>query len=98
MLKVIRESAIERPWFYRTLMFLIAAIFVVTMGGWGFEQNKEDIIVRGGADKVSRSEYLQTYQVQSERSRYLKQKGPLPAESSEYQPKQPPIAHRIEST
>ena len=62
MLKVIRESAIERPWFYRTLMFLIAAIFVVTMGRWGFEENKEDIIVRVGDDKVSRTEYLQAYQ------------------------------------
>ena len=51
MLKVIRESAIERPWFYRTLMFLIAAVFVVTMGWWGFEENKEDSIVRVGTTR-----------------------------------------------
>src|SRR2546430_9016232 len=85
MLKVIRESAIERPWFYRTLMFLIAAIFVVTMGWWGFEENKEDIIVRVGDDKVSRSEYLQTYQFLTERYRYLKQEGRSEEHTSELQ-------------
>src|SRR2546428_240841 len=97
MLKVIRESAIERPWFYRTLMFLIAAIFVVTMGWWGFEENKEDIIVRVGDDKVSRSEYLQTYQFLTERYRYLKQEGAITADISEDQLKQQTIDQLIES-
>src|SRR5207244_1828551 len=97
MLKVIRESAIERPWFYRTLMFLIAAIFVVTMGWWGFEENKEDIIVRVGDDKVSRSEYLQTYQFLTERYRYLKQEGAITADIPEDQLKQQTIDQLIES-
>src|SRR5438094_6270316 len=92
MLKVIRESAIERPWFYRTLMFLIAAIFVVTVGWWGYEENKEEIIVRVGDDKVSRSEYLQTYQFLTERYRYLKQEGAITADISAGERKQQTIA------
>jgi len=82
LLKVIRESAIERPWFYRTLMFLIASVFVVTMGWWGFEENKEDSIVRVGDDKVSRTEYLQAYQRLAERYRYLKQEGVISRRTS----------------
>src|SRR5207245_10845293 len=97
MLKVIRESAIERPWFYRTLMFLIAAIFVVTMGWWGFEENKEDIIVRVGDDKVSRSEYLHTYQFLTERYRYLKQEGAINADISEDQLNQQTTEQIIET-
>src|SRR5437879_7433197 len=62
MLKIIRESAIERPWFYRTLMGLIAAAFVISMGWWGFEQNKEDNVIAGGNDRVTRDEYQRTYQ------------------------------------
>jgi hypothetical protein len=62
MLKILRESAIERPWFYRTVMGLIAAVFIVSMGWWGFEQNKEDNIITVGNDHVSREEYQRTYQ------------------------------------
>ena len=62
MLKTIRESAIERPWFYRTLMVLIATAFVVTMGWWGFQDNKEDIIISVGSTRVSRDEYQRAYQ------------------------------------
>lgn len=97
MLKVIRESAIERPWFYRTLMFLIAAVFVVTMGWWGFEENKEDIIVRVGDDKVSRTEYLQAYKRLTEQYRYLKQEGVISTDVPEEQLKQQVIDQLIES-
>jgi hypothetical protein len=62
MLKLIRESAIERPWFYRTLMGLIAAAFVISMGWWGFQQNKEDNVITVGNDRVTRDEYQRTYQ------------------------------------
>jgi hypothetical protein len=97
VLKVIRESAIERPWFYRTLMFLIAAVFVVTMGWWGFEENKEDIIVRVGDDKVSRTEYLQAYKRLTEQYRYLKQEGVISTDVPEEQLKQQVIDQLIES-
>jgi hypothetical protein len=62
MLKMIREIAIERPWLLRTIMVLIALVFVVTMGWWGFEENKEESIITVGADRVSREEYQRAYQ------------------------------------
>jgi len=36
MLKFLRKGAVENPWIYRTIMFLIAATFVISMGWWGF--------------------------------------------------------------
>jgi peptidyl-prolyl cis-trans isomerase D len=92
MLKIIRESAIERPWFYRGLMILIAMAFVVTMGWWGFEQNKEDVIIRVGEDKVSRDEYLRVYQ-----NMYRFYKEIVPGDIPEDQLKQQVIDQLIES-
>ena len=92
MLKLIRESAIERPWFYRGLMILIAMAFVVTMGWWGFEQNKEDIIVSVGNDRVTRDEYQRAYQ-----NTYRFYKEMMPGELPEDQLKQVVIEQLIES-
>src|SRR5947199_4091011 len=97
MVKGVRENGIQRPWFNRTIMFLIAAVFVVTMGWWGFEENKEDSIVRVGDDKVSRTEYLQAYQRLAERYRYLKQEGVISTDIPEDQLKQQVIDQLIES-
>ncbi|HUK55686.1 MAG TPA: SurA N-terminal domain-containing protein [Nitrospiria bacterium] len=36
MLKILRKGAVENPWIYRTIMFLIAATFIISMGWWGF--------------------------------------------------------------
>lgn len=62
MLKIIREGAIERPWVYRTFMIVIATLFVLTMGWWGFEQSREDTMITVGSDRVSRDEYLRAEQ------------------------------------
>lgn len=94
MLKVIREGAIERPWFYRTLMGLIAVVFVVTMGWWGFEQNKEDVIVSVGEDRVSRDEYLRLLQ---NMSRFYKEMMPDGDKVPEDQLKQLVIDQLIDS-
>src|SRR5712692_2396811 len=75
MLKVLRESAIERPWFYRTIMIFIAVVFVVTMGWWGFEQNKEDVIISVGEDRVSRDEYQRAYRIAYDNYRMYKERG-----------------------
>jgi peptidyl-prolyl cis-trans isomerase D len=94
MLKVIREGAIERPWFYRTLMGLIAVFFVLTMGWWGFEPNKEDSIVTVGDDRVSRDEYLRLLQ---NMSRFYKEMMPGGDKVPEEQLKQQVIEQLIES-
>lgn len=94
MLKVIREGAIERPWFYRTIMILIAVVFVLTMGWWGFEENKEDVIVNVGDDRVLRDEYLRLLQ---NMSRFYKEMIPDGDKIPEDQLKQQVIEQLIES-
>lgn len=94
MLKVIREGAIERPWFYRTVMGLIAAVFIVTMGWWGFEQNKEDVVVSVGDERVSRDEYLRLLQ---NMSRFYKEAMPDGDKMPEDQLKQLVVDQLIDS-
>lgn len=94
MLKVIREGAIERPWFYRTLMGMIAVVFVLTMGWWGFEENKEDVIVSVGDERVAREEYLRMLQ---NMSRYYKDVMPDGDKMPEDQLKQMAIDQLVDS-
>ncbi|MEK7797499.1 MAG: SurA N-terminal domain-containing protein [Nitrospirota bacterium] len=94
MLKVIREGAIERPWFYRTIMIMIAVAFVLTMGWWGFEENKEDVIVSVGDERVAREEYLRLLQ---NMSRYYKDMMPGGDKMPEDQLKQMVIDQLIDS-
>jgi len=97
MLKILRESAIERPWFYRTIMVLIAVVFVVTMGWWGFEQNKDDAIITVGEDRVSQGEYKQALQRLGENYRMYKERGLLSDDISEDQLKQMVVEDLIQS-
>ncbi len=97
MLKILRESAIERPWFYRTIMVLIAAVFVVTMGWWGFEQNKEDAIISVGEDRVSRDEYQRAHRIAYENYRMYKEKGLVSDDIPEDQLKQMVVEDLIQS-
>ncbi len=64
MLKVIRRGAIENPWFFRTIMGLIAAAFIISMGWWGFKnQENVDIYAAKVDDEVIPiMEYERTYQ------------------------------------
>jgi peptidyl-prolyl cis-trans isomerase D len=64
MLKVIRKSAIENPWFFRTIMGLIAAAFIISMGWWGFK-NQENVDVYAAKvddEIIPIMEYERTYQ------------------------------------
>ncbi len=60
MLRFIREAAIERPWFYKVIMTVVAVAFVVTMG-WGFwggaSDSKQPAIAQIGSERVSMEEY-----------------------------------------
>ena len=94
MLKLIREGAIGRPWFYRTLMGFIAVVFIVTMGWWGFEKNKEDVIVSVGEERVLRDEYLRLLQ---NMSRFYKEMMPDGDKMPEDQLKQMVVDQLIDS-
>ncbi len=64
MLKVIRKGAIENPWFFRTIMGLIAAAFIISMGWWGFKnQGNPDVYAAKVDDEIiPMMEYERTYQ------------------------------------
>lgn len=92
MLKMIRDGALERPWLYRTVMLLIAAVFIVTMGWWGFEENKDENIITVGNDKVAREEYQRTLQNMSRQYKEF-----IPREISEDQLKEMVVEQLIAS-
>jgi peptidyl-prolyl cis-trans isomerase D len=62
MLKLLRKGAIERPWFYRTIMFVIAAAFVITMGWWGLGPSSKPYVAQIDDVRISREEYRRTYE------------------------------------
>jgi len=59
MLKILRKGAIENPWIYRTVMFLIAATFVISMGWWGFSGEKNPYVAQIDDARITRAQYLQ---------------------------------------
>jgi len=58
MLKLLRKGAIENPWIYRSVMFLIAATFVISMGWWGFSGEKNPYVARIDNTRITRAQYL----------------------------------------
>ena len=62
MLKLLREGAIESPWFYRTIMFLIAVAFVISMGWWGFGPSQKAYVAQIDQARISQEEYRQAYE------------------------------------
>lgn len=63
MLKVLRESAIENPWFYRLIMLAIAVAFVITMG-WGMGYTKsasKDYVAKVNGEFITLDEFQDSY-------------------------------------
>lgn len=62
MIRIIRETAVERPWFIKIVMFIVAVAFVVTMG-WGFSGNEPEqpYIARVDEQEVGFEEFGQAY-------------------------------------
>jgi peptidyl-prolyl cis-trans isomerase D len=59
MLKTLRNGAVENPWIYRGIMFLIAATFVISMGWWGFSDNERDpYVAQIDQARITRAQYL----------------------------------------
>lgn len=62
MLKLLRKGAIETPWFYRTIMFVIAAAFVISMGWWGFSPSNKTYVAQIDQARISLEEYRRAYE------------------------------------
>ncbi|MBQ27276.1 MAG: hypothetical protein CMH81_03925 [Nitrospiraceae bacterium] len=64
MIKLIREGAMARVWFFRSLMFAIAIAFIGGMGWWGFGEEGADIrdaVIIAGSNTVTLDEYRRAY-------------------------------------
>ncbi len=64
MLKLLRRGAIETPWFYRTIMFVIAVAFVITMG-WGFGEfgpSNKTYVAQIDQARISQEDYRRAYE------------------------------------
>jgi len=62
MIKLMRDSAHKYPWLLKSAMGLLAVLFVITMGWWGFTEHQSDAVASVGELKVSHTEYLRSYQ------------------------------------
>jgi peptidyl-prolyl cis-trans isomerase D len=61
MIKLLRHGAIENPWVYRIIMFIIVITFVITMGWWGFSDDDRQVIARVGDRSFTADEYERAY-------------------------------------
>lgn len=63
MLRTLRESAVENPWFYRLIMLIIAVAFVITMG-WGFgtsRAGKKDYVAKINGESITVDDFQSSY-------------------------------------
>jgi peptidyl-prolyl cis-trans isomerase D len=62
MIKLMRDCAHNYPWVLKTIMGVLAAAFVITMGWWGFDEKESNAVASVGDMQISREEYLRVYQ------------------------------------
>jgi peptidyl-prolyl cis-trans isomerase D len=61
MIKLLREASHRYPWFLKSIMGLLAIAFVITMGWWGFSEQKGDAVASVGDLTVSTEEFQRAY-------------------------------------
>jgi peptidyl-prolyl cis-trans isomerase D len=62
MIKTMRDAAHNYPWFLKSIMIILAAAFVITMGWWGFGEDAGGPVAKVGAQTVSLDEFKRTYE------------------------------------
>lgn len=61
MLKIVRELAVENPWVLKIIMGVIAVTFVITMGWWGIQMPRQDVVVSVNGHDIKVQEYKRAY-------------------------------------
>ena len=61
MIKFMRQGAIENPWVFRGIIFVIVVTFVITMGWFGFSGEESQTIARVDDRPITSAEYERTY-------------------------------------
>ena len=62
MIKLMREAAHNYPWLLKSMMGVLAIAFVITMGWWGFGEQRGQVVASVGDFTISRDEFRKAYE------------------------------------
>jgi len=62
MIKLMREASHNYPWLLKSIMGILAIAFVITMGWWGFGEQRGTIVASVGDLTVSHDEFRRAYE------------------------------------
>jgi hypothetical protein len=62
MIKILRDASHNYPWLIKSVMGILALVFVVTMGWWGFDEKAGNAVADVGDLSVSRDEFKRAFE------------------------------------
>jgi peptidyl-prolyl cis-trans isomerase D len=62
MIKLMREASHNYPWLLKSIMGILAVAFIITMGWWGFGEQRGTIVASVGDLTVTHDEFKRAYE------------------------------------
>ncbi len=62
MIKILRDASHNYPWLLKSIMGILALVFVITMGWWGFDEKAGNAVADVGDLSVSRDEFKRAFE------------------------------------
>ncbi|HEY6085707.1 MAG TPA: SurA N-terminal domain-containing protein [Nitrospira sp.] len=62
MIKLMREASHNHPWLLKSIMGILAIAFVITMGWWGFGEQRGTVVASVGDLIISHDEFKRAYE------------------------------------
>lgn len=62
MIKLMREASHSYPWLLKSVMGILAIAFIITMGWWGFGEQRGQVVASVGDLTISRDEFRKAYE------------------------------------
>lgn len=62
MIKILRDASHNYPWLIKSIMGILALVFVVTMGWWGFDEKAGNAVADVGDLSVSHDEFKRAFE------------------------------------
>jgi peptidyl-prolyl cis-trans isomerase D len=62
MIKLMREASHNYPWLLKSVMGILAIAFIITMGWWGFGEQRGTVVASVGDLTVSHDEFKRAYE------------------------------------
>lgn len=92
MIKLMREASHNHPWLLKSIMGILAVAFVITMGWWGFGEQRGTVVASVGDLTVSHDEFKRAYE-----NSYRFYKDKLPGEFKDETIKQVVVDQLVEN-